>query len=155
VSSICIWVLAILFFGSTLFIVFKGFYRYSIKAPPYYITKEEAQAMYWLKDNTSSEAIILAHGFTGNVIPALSARRVYAGHGHQTLDWDYKSKRVSQWFFNKKIDNAEREKFLTDNKIDYLFYSSLEKTLGEYNPSIQDYLKPVYQNNEVVIYKVL
>lgn len=153
-AAISLWLLAILLFGSTLFVVLKGFYKYSIKAPPYYITQDEAQAIYWLKDNTPKDSIILSHGFTGNVIPALSMRLVYIGHGHQTLNWDYKSQKVSDWFSSKKMTESERQQFLADNKINYLYYSDIEKTLGNYQPGGKNYLLPVYRNNEVVIYKV-
>ena len=47
------------------------------------------------------------------------------------------------------------KEFLKNSRIDYIFYSNLEQKIGTFNPDEKEYLKKVYDNGKVQIYKVL
>lgn len=121
------------------------------KSLPYYLKNEYIEAFSWIEKNLSENEIILSSFYMGNFIPAYTGRIVYIGHGPQTIDLPNKEK-IVEWFFNN--NEGDKYKFLIDNKINYLFYSQKEKELGDYNPATKDYLKKVFENQEVAIYKI-
>ncbi len=117
-----------------------------------YLPKDKNEAMIWLKDNTTTESVILSLPPNGNLIPALSIRPVYLGHWGQTADVNNKLKQTKSFL---KTENDEvRSAFLKTNKIDYLFFGPEEKTAANFDPSDDKYLKKVYYNEEISIYKV-
>lgn len=125
------------------------------KVMPNYLTPNEYQAILWLKDNVKENEIILAEPTNGNIIPSLSGRVVFIGHGHQTINWDKKSI-YYQWFFkdNNSKNDQNKKDWLKNEGIDYVFFSKLEDDLGDFQPAEKDYLKLIYKNKEVKIFKV-
>ena len=120
-----------------------------------YISFEAYQAADWLDNHTDSESVILADYNNGNVIPALAGRRVYLGHWSQTSDFDYKKELIESWFFYTNDDDKQKRVFIFESNIDYIFFSKSEDGLGKYSPVDKDYLKAIYSNNAVTIYRVI
>lgn len=147
-----IYLFFILFFFSNFLIIANDLSLYWGNYYRMYIKKEVKEAMLWLKENTSEETVILSLQETGNLLPAFSLRQVYLGHGHQTAQFDRKVAETER-FFQKSNDN-EKLNFLRENKIGYLFFGSQEKDESLFNPEEKDYLKRVYSNSQVVIYKI-
>lgn len=121
---------------------------------PAYISIEERQAMNWLQDNITSENIIFASRDSGNLIPGFSGRRVYLGHGVETIYTELKKQEVD-WFFSKNRDYLIEKSFLLKRNISYIYYSPREKLMGDYKPKDKPYLQPVYSNQEITIYQVI
>jgi len=117
-----------------------------------YITKNESEAMSWLRHNTPAESIIFSLPSHGNLIPALSLRATYLGQWGMTAQAGYKTSEIVRFF--KNYHGKIRATFLKNNKINYIFYGSQERAFGNFNPEQADYLEKVYQNEEVAIYKV-
>ena len=109
--------------------------------------------MDWLGAHAIPDAIVLSHAFDGNVIPARTGLRVYAGHGHQTVNWDEKLF-LADWFFHANGQDTEKEQFLAANRITYVFYSSVEKNMGSFRPSQKPYLTAIYSSGGVTIFRV-
>jgi uncharacterized membrane protein len=109
--------------------------------------------MRWLKENTTQNSIVLSDATNGNLIPAIALRTVYLGQWGMTADVSAKVILVKSFF--ETYNNKSRADFLRINKIDYLFYGAEEKTFTNFNPETAEYLENVYQNSEVVIYKVV
>jgi uncharacterized membrane protein len=128
-----------------------NFYSYSNSLA--FLSKEKLTAMLWLKDNTPEESFVFATYTNGNLIPAFAVRRTYIGHWGISALPQIKINETKQFF--ETYDNKVRATFLQVNQIDYLFYGPEEKEFKNFNPDKSDYLKKVYQNNEVAIYKVI
>jgi len=122
--------------------------------PKYYLDRQEYEAMIWLKNNTQEDEIILSNYSSGNRIAGLTGRTVYLGHGIQTINWEKKYENL-KWFFSNNDNLIEREKFLKDNRIDYLFFGVKERNLGGFSPGKLVNLKNVYNNDGVSIYKFI
>lgn len=125
-------------------------------------------AMQWLKNNTLKNAIILntSEVHTGNLIPAFAIRKTYIGHGVETAYAQQKQQEVT-WFFNTNNNDKAKYDFLKKNNINYVFFSKgeedsqlpkesreSEEAVG-FQPQEKNYLKLVYENKFVNIYKVL
>lgn len=72
------------------------------------------------------------------------------GHAHQTAKFFEKREKFKQ--FLKENDDKQKIAFLKENKIDYLFFEKKESNL--FNLKEKSYLKEVFNNNLITIYKV-
>jgi len=117
----------------------------------FYFPASFYQAALWLKAKPPST--ILATPKVANPLPAITGDRVYIGHLHQTVNYDQKLAGLKWFFENNEIDN-QKEAWLAAQKIDFIFYTKYEKSLGDFQPAQKSYLKLVYQNPEVEIYQV-
>lgn len=150
------WVVGIGIFFSTMTVVAKSIYWESNPALSiYHLPKTVTTAMDWLEPNTSDADVILAHSYDGNIIPARTGRRVYVGHGHQTVDWDRKRELVASWFFRTNGDDDAKAAFLRLERISVIFFSGTEDRLGEFDPAQKPYLRLVFRNAGASIYRVL
>lgn len=120
----------------------------------YYINKERKQAIDWLKNNLKEEDNVFSEYIQGNIIPAISGKSVFIGHGHETIDFEQKYKQM-QWFFTQENNDKLHLQFLKQNNITHVLHGASEKKLGNWTPQNKKYLKKVFDNEEVQIYKVL
>jgi len=126
----------------------------SFKSDITYTPQAIITALDWYKNQTSEKETILSVPLNGNLIPGLISRRVFIGHGSETVNYEKKLNQII-WFFKDSQNDEAKKEFIKDNQIDYLFYSIREKALGQFNPQSKNYLKQVYDNNGVSIYKVI
>lgn len=125
----------------------------SKKELPYYIPANEMEAMLWLHDETASDVVILSGEYMGNFIPAYTLRRVYIGHGPQTLDLERKLKEVNN-FYGGRYSDIQIQNLLYEGNISYVFASSSELAYGSVDLSAKEYLTLVFSNQSVEIYEV-
>ncbi len=121
----------------------------------FYLSVPEKQAMLWLKDNLRPGELILSSAKKGNLIPALSGRLVYLGHGHQTNNWPEKKAKVEEWFFKSNGSDEQKARWLKAAGIDWLFFGPSENALGDFNPQAKDYLQPVFKQGKITVFKVV
>lgn len=121
---------------------------------PFYLPKDERNAVEWLKNNTSPGTVVLSGHIAGFFIPAFSARPVFLGHDLQTAYFAQK-KPMMEWFFRSDTEDADlKREFLILNNISYIYYGPNEHSLGSYNLENKDYLTQVFEDGNVAIFKV-
>jgi hypothetical protein len=113
----------------------------------------EGEALAWLNAHATPGEAVLASFEVGNVIPAQTDQRVFAGHGPETLHSDEKLTLIDT-FFQPETRDAWRQTLLQDYDLDYLFYGPEERALGAWNPANAPYLVPVYDQHGYQIYQV-
>lgn len=148
-----IQIIFLLLMAGNFFIIFFEYSLTFSRELPIYFNQDEYQAIEWLKDNVGENEIMLAHEVTGNLLPAVTGRIVYFGHGHQTLNSDEKLTWL-RWFFKTNGSDQVKKNWLNKENIDYIYFSRLEDKMGDYQPATKDYLEIVYQNQGVSIFKV-
>lgn len=150
------WTIGLGLFLSTSITVARAMYWEANPASSiYHVRRDEAQAIRWLEKETPMNAVILAHPFIGNIIPAMTGRRVYVGHGHQTIRWKEKIDRLFSWFWKTNTDDAAKHQFLTTNRITYVLFGPYEDPIGDYDPAQKTYLVPVHTEGQVTVYRVV
>ena len=117
----------------------------------FYFPASYYQAALRLKAEKPST--ILATPRVANPMPAITGDKVYIGHLHQTVNYDQKLADL-KWFFSTNDIDDQKEAWLKAQKIDFVFYTKYEKSLGNFQPGQKSYLKLVYKNPEVEIYQV-
>ncbi|MFA5022286.1 MAG: hypothetical protein WC508_04375 [Patescibacteria group bacterium] len=151
-------VLFILLFGtSNLYNLVRDFYYFSYKpgtvASAFYLPKGLVSGIKWT-DSLPGPQIILAADIPARFTSCYSGQTVYLGHFHETL-FAYSKALYLSWFFADNKNDEKKHQFLIKNNINLVFYSQYEKELGSFNPATKDYLKPIYQNPDIIIYQVL
>lgn len=117
-----------------------------------YIKKDAVAAMRGLKNIAGRDDLVLADIYNSSVIPGIAVRRVFVGHGVETIDYDRKYKILKQ--FMASGDEKERELILRNNKIAYLFYDGSWKKDWAWNPDDEKFLQKIYERGNYKIYTV-
>lgn len=133
----------------------QDLHLYSTKKElPYYVHQGEVAAMHWLRDTATEREVTFSSYYTGNFIPAYSGRIVWIGHGPQTINLVEK-RDIADWFWLDDSDDSQKDAFLHDENIRFVYYGQKEKELGTYDPATKKYLREVFANDHVKIYSVL
>jgi len=155
-NNILLWFLFVILFAfSNIFIVLSDILLYTNQSYPYfYLSDEYRQALSWLKNNAQKDEIVFSEWINGNFIPGNTGRKVYVGHGVETVNYKNKQDDV-KWFFAEDKEDSRKKEFLKEKDITYLFYSKQEKELGNFNPENKNYLQEVFKNQTVTIYALV
>ena len=117
-----------------------------------YPTNELKTAFDFLVKNTSPNQTVLTLYQAGNLIPFFAGNKVYLGHLQETLNYPLKVK-LAEDFFAGKMTLTQAKEFLSQGKIDLVFLSPQEKSLGG-KIEIYPFLEPIYQSQTITIFKV-
>jgi len=118
----------------------------------YFIKGDEMESYNFLKNAAGNNKIIYSHPWIGNIL-AGQGRLVFLGHGHQTVNWEKKRGLLDQFYNN--FNEQEREKYLKENNISFLYFGPMEKTLGSWRPTENSFLKLVFRKGDVQIFKLI
>lgn len=143
------------FFGlSNLFVLIADIYYFKNNFFIYYFPNEYKTAATWLNNNNPRNKVIVSQSYDSWAISGLVNKRIFLGHGHETIFADVKGKILDNFFADKFSENEAR-KFLSENGIGFLFFSDIERKFYKYNPAQKTYFKKVWQEGEVEIWQVL
>jgi hypothetical protein len=113
----------------------------------------EVSAFQELERISPLNSIVLASYNTGNALPAWVSVRVLVGHGPESANLEENLPVVSA-FFDEGWDSNQRENFLDERQIDFIFYGPFERELGEWDPDSSSVLTLRYDENGYRIYEV-
>ncbi|OGG12652.1 hypothetical protein A3D77_04000 [Candidatus Gottesmanbacteria bacterium RIFCSPHIGHO2_02_FULL_39_11] len=118
-----------------------------------YYPNKQWEAINFLKDEAPDESIILSDEHIGNIIPAFIPVTSYFGHINLTVH--FKEKQNNVWrFYTRRMNEEEVKRFISDNRISYVWFGTDEKALENENFSYP-FLKIIYQEGQITIYKVI
>jgi hypothetical protein len=117
-----------------------------------YMTRDEANALSWIRENSPSNALILAGPEMGNFIPASTGRRVIYGHQFETVNAAQEKKLVED-YFSGEMDPTQAEILLEQRKVDLVFCGPREKALSS-SPTCPatSGLPVLFQQGEVTLF---
>jgi len=146
-------ILFIIFFClSFVFVIYLDIHNIFLKGNLVYIKKETAIALKELKSRVSADELILADIYNANMIPGIAARRVFVGHGVETIDYKRKYDTLIEYMVSPSGD--ARQEILKQNSIDYVLYDSQWKDEWKWDPGEDDGLKKIYEKGGYKLYKV-
>ena len=142
------------------------------KKPLAFISNNELEALNWIKNNTDKDSVIFTkpfdkdahYGYKVQPLPisiwyptmyvhSISTRRTFLTGEEQLIITGYQTENEIKNMkkFMSQIDLKFNKEYLTNNKIDYLYFRKDEIK----NPidATKNNLTEVFKNNEVVIYK--
>lgn len=122
---------------------------------PYYLSKEDLNALLWLENNIQAEDVVLSSITLGQYIPVMTGGHAFLAHWAQTLDY-FEKERIVQTFFASTTSEAWRQEILHQYSVDYIYYGSVEQEIGSFvSEEKVDYLRPVLDGSEVTVYRVI
>lgn len=97
-------------------------------APEYYLHRDEARALQWLRDQTPEESLVLASPELAQWIPGWTGRRVIYGHPFETVN----AEEEKAWVESVYQSNGELPAELLDSRgVDYIIAGPRERDLGD------------------------
>jgi len=140
-------------FPSNVVLIRNSIAKLSQHSRPFYLTNDVADAFEWLRRNSQKDALVMCAAGNGPYLTVLSRVRVFTGFPVFTIDFEGKNRMVKE-FFDDTIGDGFRKKLLNDYKVAYLFYSNIERNQGSFNPGGISFLREIYKNPGVTIFKV-
>lgn len=120
---------------------------------PYFIYKDDAAALQWLRENATENEVVLSSEMIGQFIPSWTRDIAFIAHYAMTLDYFDKQALVAR-FFDRNTDDAWREQLLREYGIRYIYYGENERALGAYDPEESAMLDRVVSWPRVIVYRV-
>lgn len=128
-----------------------------IPQKPYvvYPIRTVMEAIFWLRDNTHPDEVVLAAETIGNMVPAYAGNTVYLGHGSQTVNFDEKIVQMER-FYQGVMSEVQTRYFLNESGIKFIFFGPEEKNIGSAFLKLEGSLfVKVYNNEDIIICKVM
>lgn len=122
----------------------------------YYTSPENLAAIRWLGKNTKEKDIVLSDKINGELIAALAGNFPYISIEITNFPDEHfnQLEGTVRDFYQQNKTNAEAKKFLTDNRISYIFWADEEKKLSLNDRLTYPFLTKVYENPKVTIFKI-
>jgi len=123
-----------------------------------YPTNAEMGGIWWLRDNSKENEVVLSLYYAGNLIPAFAGNRVY------TSWWFWLSNDQNIWqtmaptmaFYKGDLSTFEAQQFIRQAHISYIFWGEEERALAPQLSNLPyNFLHKVSDQNNVVVYKVI
>jgi hypothetical protein len=119
-------------------------------SPWFYLDDGEWAALAWLRDRRQPGAVVLCAPQTGSFVPAWAGQPVVYGHPFETVDAERRRTQVEA-FWAGEMGTAEREAFLRENRVTYVFAGPRELGGGTW---ALDLGERVFQAGGVSLYEI-
>ena len=120
---------------------------------PYYLARDEWEALRWLDAHAPPDAVVFSSADIGQYVPSATEGRAFLAHWAMTVDL-YRKQEIVRAFFNATMDEAERAAVLRAYHVRYIFWGEAERKLGTFNPDVLPFVRRVYVSPQAVIYQV-
>lgn len=147
------YVLLALTFPTTLLLLTGGLTSILHPQTPLFRPTDEVNAFLYLAENAHPNDLILTSFETGNSLPAWAPLRVVIGHGPESVGLAELQPRVEA-FYQTGTTDVERQAFLQEFGVQYVFWGPSERALGDWNPEQVSYLQKIYDENGYAIFVI-
>jgi hypothetical protein len=147
-------VVLILTIPSTLLVALIGF-RVALAEHyfPYFLPREDVQAVQWLAAQTGAEDVLLSSYGIGNYWVAHSEGRAFLGHQFAVLEPRVKDREMRR-FYSGEASDEEMQQLVASYGVTHVFHGALERELGALQAENIPWLTPVYQDGAAAVYTV-
>lgn len=125
----------------------------SARQPKLFWSADLLTAVDWLAVHSAWDETVLADCETGSLVAGRIGHRVILGHGMETVAFAEKQETVAR-FFAADTPDEERQDLLRQYGIVYIVHGPAERELGRFDPGAAPYLREVFSQGEVTVYRV-
>jgi hypothetical protein len=118
--------------------------------PEIYISQQDEDALYWIRQNVSSNDTIVGEPISDEYIAAFSGAHAAWGSWSYTPNYNNEGNHLRQFFLGQE----DPHKYLTSRGIKWFYFGPRERQVTKFTPSTFSYLREAYHNSQIVIYKV-
>jgi len=146
-------VLVVLLPISSFFIFFKRIEEVKNNNSWYYLSADNQQVFdYFNQKDKTNKNVLAAYNF-GNQLPSHSRARVYLGHLIQTPRAQEKLNKIYA-FYQQKYNLKEAKEFLTEARVDYVFFGQEEKQIAQKQTLDYPFLKPIFKTEDMILFEI-
>jgi hypothetical protein len=116
--------------------------------------KQDVEAMRRLDEWVPSFGLVQALPMTSSLIPAMSGRRVWAGHWGETPGFGVKFGEALR-FFRPETSSDWRRQFLARTRITHVFVGAAERELSQGTLAQEPFLRLVHRLEDTLLYQVV
>lgn len=139
---------------SSILLIWGGIQSARFPQPPIFIPEWEAVGYEALNQlEQAKDTLVLASYDSSNALPAYAFVRVLVGHGPESPFVDRMTEKV-ETFYHGQTSDSFRLDFIRENQIEFIVWGENERKLGDWQPLLETYLKPVYEDGEFIIFRV-
>ncbi len=120
---------------------------------PYTVPENVMQSLSWLRENKDNNSVLLGSYTYSNLAPGVAGISSFFGHTYQTPHVSDKQKVVEDFYSNPGSEDHKKN-LLEENGITDIVYGPLEKGLGYMDVRSLSFLKEVYKNGDLAIYRI-
>ena len=143
----------LLAFPSAVFLIAGGLLIAAKPSEPLFRSSDEVEAFRFFEEYSMQGEIVLASYAIGNPLPAWAPVRVIAGHGPESVNLQ-ENLLLIEAFYGSETDDTNRQQWLRDLDVGYIFWGPEERELGTWLPEQAIYLEEVFRNGAYFIYAV-
>lgn len=126
--------------------------------PPAFVPVDAVQAFQFLRQyearvDKGGSAVVLASFELSNALPAWAPTFMVTGHGPEGVNGKELKQNV-RCFYDEACSNLDREAWLDELDVQYVFWGPDERKLGHWDPRGANYLDEIYQQGEYAIFAV-
>lgn len=148
-----VWLPVLIFLSlSNWLMLASAMWRVSVPEAPWFYTQDEVAVMRWLDSHSQPSDVVLTLNWTGNYLPVQANVHVYVGHLYETIDYQKKVER-SEAFFANRLNEAEAQAFLQENRVTWVFIGQQEAATP-FQPDTQPYLTRAFAQGHSAVYRV-
>ena len=103
--------------------------KLGVLMPPHYLNQAQYQGLQWLSSRAQPDDIVLCTPLIGNYLPARAGCKVFVGHWAETIHFGRKVG-LTWDFFGDRTPPEEKQAFLQQNRIRYVFLGPYERALN-------------------------
>lgn len=137
---------------STLIIWLGGMFTAGRVEFPVFRPRDEIAVFEFLREEAFNQEVVLSAYETGNALPAWAPLRVVIGHGPESVNLSEVRPKVTA-FYSSDTQDSQRLSLLNQHDVSYVFWGPAERQLGDWNPLVAPYLKPLHQVGDFSIFK--
>jgi hypothetical protein len=121
-------------------------------ALPVYRPAAEVRGFEMLAQQAGKDSLVLASYQTSNALPAWAPLRMLVGLGPESINLQMFQERIAS-FYNVNGSTLERQNFLDEFEVDYVWVGPAERELGKWNPGQMADLMLIYDVGGYQIYR--
>ncbi len=130
----------------------SALWRVSVPEAPWFYTQDDVAVMRWLDQHSQPDDVVLCLNWSGNYLPAQANLHVYVGHLYETIDYQKKVAQ-SEAFFGNQWSDRERQSFLQENGITWVFVGQQEAATP-FRAETKPYLTQAFAQGDSALYRV-
>lgn len=110
---------------TSLLVLIIGMFGVLSHSSMYYLTRNQYDALIWIKNDNSKEVVILADPQISMYIPGMTGQRVVYGHPYESVHAEEQKRKVED-FFSGKLPKPQTEQLIEANQVKYILREGSE-----------------------------
>lgn len=139
--------------ATNVYIFLWRIYDLSRYSQPYFLSRDEADALRWLGEHATKQDVVLGVLEINQHVPVWSDARAYVAHWAGTLDFFTKRENAER-VIDPATPQAQRRALLDEFGVTYVIVREHDHPRAAFEASAGPELAPVYTNATVTIYRV-